>query len=420
MNAKNKSFSAKAPVQTIWNWMFLSIFFANMAMNLGQQMSNSLLSLYAKSLNTPADQIGQLMSLFALTALIFRFISGPAMNSFNRKKLLAIAMGFMAFSYLGFSFAPSISGATGIPVIMVLKGVRLVQGVGNAFGNACCLTIVSDVIPKEKFATGMGYYACAQIVSQAIGPSVGIFLRDIFGYSITYIIFAGIMIIAIFLASLVRLTPRVPVKFNLKLSNMIAKEALIPASITLLIAMGFTSINAFLLVYAEEKDIVGGSSFFTVYAITMLATRPWAGRMTDKYGFVKVAIPCVFLTAVSIAMIGFSTNLPMLLLAAFINAFGYGAVQPMLQSLCMKSVPAERRGSASATNYIGMDTATLIGPTLCGEVAKIAGYTSAMWLAMTIPIMASIILIFLTRKGIYNIEERFLQLAAYISKSALL
>lgn len=76
------------PPKTIWNVMFLSIFFANMALNMGQQMSNSLLSLYAKSLGSPADQIGQLMSMFAITALIFRFISGPAMNAFNRKNWL--------------------------------------------------------------------------------------------------------------------------------------------------------------------------------------------------------------------------------------------------------------------------------------------------------------------------------------------
>mgnify|MGYP002508163498 CR=1 FL=1 len=33
---------------------------------------------------------------FAVTALIFHFISGPAMNTYNRKKLLIISMGFMA------------------------------------------------------------------------------------------------------------------------------------------------------------------------------------------------------------------------------------------------------------------------------------------------------------------------------------
>lgn len=395
------------PPKTIWNAMFLSIFFANMALNMGQQMSNSLLSLYANSLGAPADEIGQLMSMFAVTALIFRFVSGPAMNAYNRRKLVGMAMSFMATAYLGFSFAPKIAPIIGVEAITILKCFRLIQGVGNAFGSACCLTIVSDTLPKDQFTTGMGYYSVAQVVAQAIGPTIGVFLRDSFGYNNTYIIIFCVMCVAIFTSTRVKLAPRKTIPFNLKLSNMIAKEAIIPAAITFLIAMGFTSINAFMLVYAEERGIQGGSLFFTIYALTLLATRPMIGKLTDKYGFVKVAVPSVFMTALSLAMIGFSTNTFMLLLAAFINAFGYGAVQPMLQSLCMKSVPTERRGSASGTNYIGMDSATIIGPSVCGIVADTFGYTPTMWLVMTVPILAGMVAIFLLRKPIEKIENQF-------------
>lgn len=95
--------------------MFISVFFASAAMNLSQQLSNSMLSVYADYVGAPPDQVGSLMSMFAITALIFRFISGPAMNAFNRKKLVQIAMTFFATAYLGFSFAPSIAAATGAP-----------------------------------------------------------------------------------------------------------------------------------------------------------------------------------------------------------------------------------------------------------------------------------------------------------------
>lgn len=401
-----ESASWEAP-KTIWNLMFLSIFFANMALNLGQQMSNSLLSLYANSLGAPADQIGQLMSMFAVTALIFRFVSGPAMNAFNRKRLVGMAMSLMAIAYLGFSFAPKIAPVVGVEAITILKCFRLIQGIGNAFGNACCLTIVADTLPKDKFTTGMGYYSVAQVVSQAIGPTVGVFLRDLLGYNNAYIVIFFVMCVAIFTSTRVKLAPRKVIPFNLKLNNMIAKEAIIPASITFLIAMGFTSINAFMLVYAEERGVAGGSWFFTVYAVTLLVTRPMVGKLTDKHGFVKVAIPAVFMTACSLVLIGVSTNTVMLLIAAFINAFGYGAVQPMLQSLCMKSVPTERRGSASGTNYIGMDSATIIGPYVCGIVADTFGYTPIMWVVMTVPILVGMIAIFVLRKPIQRIETNF-------------
>lgn len=395
------------PPKTIWNAMFLSIFFVNMALNLGQQMSNSLLSLYAKSMGTPADQIGQLMSMFAVTALIFRFISGPAMNSFDKKKLVALAMTCMATAYLGFSFAPKIAGAIGLETITVLKFFRAVQGIGNAFGNSCCLTIVADVLPKDQFTTGMGYYALAQVVAQSIGPTIGVFLRDLFGYNTVYIMFACMMILAIFASQMVKTAPHKGVPFKLRFDNMIAKEALVPAMVTFLVAMGFTTINAFLLVYAEERNIAGGSLFFTVYALTMLVTRPMVGKLTDKHGFVKVCIPSILAMALALVMIGYSTNTISLLLAAFVNAFGYGAVQPMLQSLCIKAVTPDRRGSASSTNYIFMDAATIIGPSVCGMVADAFGYVPLMWVCMTIPVLAGVLFVVITREKIKQIEESF-------------
>jgi MFS family permease len=190
---------------------------------------------------------------------------------------------------------------------------------------------------------------------------------------------------------------------------MVAKEALIPAGVTFLIAIGFTTINSFLLVYSEERGISNGSFFFTVYAVTMLATRPIVGKLTDKFGFVKVSIPAVFMTAASLFLIGQAHSTITLLVAAVVNAFGYGAVQPALQSLCMKSVVPERRGSASGTNYIAQDAATIVGPRICGWVANAAGYTPTMWNVMTIPVLLGIVFIVVFRNRINTIESEFAQ-----------
>lgn len=395
------------PPTELWNPMFLSVFCANLCFHMAQQSSNSLLSLYAKSTGAPASQIGQLMSMFAITALIFRFISGPAMNAFSRKKLLSMSTLIMTTAYLGFSLSPAIAGVLGVNDITVMKVFRTFQGIGNAFGSACFLTVVTDTLPKHKFTTGMGYYGCAQVIAQAIGPTVGVFLRDLVGYNMVYVIFACIMLGAFCAVQLIKPAPQKLVPFRLKLSNAVAREALVPAFITFLVGIGFTSINSFMLVYAEERGISGASLFFTVYALTLLVTRPTVGTLTDKYGFLKIAVPALMMTALSLALIGVSVNLPMLLLAAFVNAFGYGAVQPMLQSLCMKAVPSERRGSASSTNYIFYDCATIVGPSVCGLVANRMGYSPVMWLAMAVPVVCAVVFALLCGKKITRIETDF-------------
>lgn len=405
--AKNEEKVWKEP-EKLWNAMFISVFISSALFNLSGQMSNSLLSLYAKSTGAPADQIGQLMSMFALTALIFRFIAGPAMNAYNRKKLLQMAMCLFGTAYFGFSFSPKIAEITGINVIIVMKVFRLIQGIGNAFGNACMLTIVSDCIPKKSFSSGMGIYALAQAIGQAIGPTVGVAIRDAVGYNTTYIITGCMMVLSAVMVGIIVHTPnRASGKFVLNLDNMVAKEALIPAGICFLVNIGFTTINSFFLVYAEERGIANASLYFTVNALALMATRPMIGKINDAKGFVFIAIPGLLLTALSFVLIGNATQLWHLLVVAVINSLGYGAVQPSLQGLTMKCVPPERRGSASSTNFIAMDAATLIGPMIAGIVAKALGYVPAMWYAMAVPVLIGVVFTFVFRKYLNQVEDNF-------------
>ena len=383
----------------IWNKVFISVFFANMAFNLGQQMSNSLLAKYADSIGAPAGQIGILMGMFAVTALSLRFIAGPAMDTYNKKYLVMGAMGVMTIAYIGFSYSTSISG---------LMGFRLLQGCGNAFGNAACMAMVSEALPKEKFGTGIGYYSLAQVIVQAIAPTIGLYLVAWFGYSTTYLINGAIMLSAVFVASRIRIPFKRTGRFKINLNTIIAREALLPAGIIFLLAIGFTTINSFLIVYAGKRGIETNIGFFfTVYALTLLFTRPLVGRLTDRYGLVRVAIPAIICTAGSFFIISLASSLPLFLAAAFVNAFGFGACQPALMSVSMKSVPQNRRGSASSTNYIGMDTGTILGPIIAGFLAQHFGYV-AMWRFQTIPFILAIFFIFLKRKKIDKIEEDFL------------
>ncbi len=382
----------------IWNIVFLAIFFANVVSGLGMTMSNSMLSLYADSLGAPASQIGTLMGMFAITALIFRFVAGPAIDSFTRKYLLMGSMTISAMAFIGYSISKDISS------LMIF---RMLQGVGTAFGNACNLAMVADALPRSKFNTGMGYYSLAQVFSRAIGPTVGLWLASVCGYSKAYLLCAAVMLLAAAVAFRIQLPVRPRKPFKLKLHSIIAKEALVPTAITFCVAIGFTTLNAFLIVFAKNRGVVNGIGlFFTINALSMLVTRPAIGKLTDRLGFAKVGIPALMMTALSFLIISGATSLWVFLVAAFVNSFGYGAVQPAMNSLVMKSVPPERRGSASSTNLIGMDSATIIGPVIAGNVAQAFGYSS-MWIIMTIPILAGVLVVILFKYKISEIEKRF-------------
>ena len=170
--------------------------------------------------------------------------------------------------------------------------------------------------------------------------------------------------------------------------------------------MSYTCITAFLVLYGNLRGIDGMGYYFTVYAICLLASRPLYGVLSDHIGIGRVIPVGLLCFALSLFLVGIADSLSWYLVAAAIGAFGYGAVQPLLQSLSLRLAPSSSRGAASNTNYAGLDLGTLIGPTLGGGIigglqavgfAEIFSY-SAMYFVLIVPVLASLVVFLIFRK----------------------
>ncbi len=182
---------------TIWNKTFISIFVANMFLNLSKQMMSTLITKYADLLGASAVMVGVVSSAFAVTALIFKLIAGPVNDTFNRKYILMGSALVMAISYFGYGISSSVNH---------LIIFRLVQGAGQAFSATVCLALASDSLPTKKFAAGISYFSLGTVVCQTIGPTVGLALAESIGYSQTFYVGAGVMVMAAVMATRVHPT----------------------------------------------------------------------------------------------------------------------------------------------------------------------------------------------------------------------
>lgn len=385
---------------TIWNRTFLSIFIANMLMNLGLQMMNTLISKYAHYLGAGAAVVGMIASLYSLTALLFKVVSAPAIDAFNKKYVVIFSMLLLSFAFYGYSFSTTI---TSVAVF------RLLQGTGQAFSATCCLALASDALPANKLSSGLGIFALAQSFSQAIGPTVGLYLVQFTNYNITFATGATLTLFGALAATQLQTEYKKEKAFKISLHNIFAVEAAVPCAMVFFLAMAYSNINSFLIIFAESRGITANIGFFfTVYAVTLLFTRPFIGYLTDRWGLVKTAVPALACFALSFLLISMATAVWHFLLAAVISAFGYGGCHPALQSLCMKCVPKERRGAASSTNYIGTDLGNLAGPVLAGSIVQHFGY-EVMWRILLIPIGISVIILLVNKNYIKCVETDFVK-----------
>src|SRR5690606_31698366 len=75
------------------------------------------------------------------------------------------------------------------------------------------------------------------------------------------------------------------ISFKLKLSDLIEVNAIPIALISGLVGMAYGSILSFISVYANSLGLSAAASyFFLVFAIVMLAARPYVGRAFDSRG----------------------------------------------------------------------------------------------------------------------------------------
>lgn len=367
--------------EKIWNPLFAQLFIANACMTLSQQMMNSIVTVYADYLGAAAAMIGVVASIYSLTSLLFKLVAGPVIDSYNKRYVLAGTMSLMAISYFGYAMSHDVT---------TLVAFRLILGCGQAFTSSCFIAMVSMVLPKTKIGAGMGVFSMAQAASQAVGAPIALALVDGVGYINTFFIGTVITVVGVILALRIKVpfTKGAKVKINPK--NMFIKQAVMPGVIIFLMALTYFVSTSFLIVYGNQLEIEGIGYFFTVYAGCMLVTRPLIGKLTDRYGLVKILVPSMILFVSSYFIISFSTNLSMFLVAAVATSFGYGAIVPAIQSLCMKMVPPDKRGVGSATMFVGVDIGSLIGPIAAGAVADAFGY-AAMWRIMTIPVFIVVI-----------------------------
>ena len=387
----------KGKTVSIWNRMYTCAFIANLMLNFSQHIANTLISTYAAYLGAGAVLVGMISGLYFGVAFAARPVAGPVITLLDKKKIILFtyAMGVVT------NAAYAVAGT--VPMFIL---ARVLHGIQFAFVGSLNLTIASDSLPKEKLGSGIGIYGIGTSLAQAIGPTVGIAIRDWGtaawvekgGYTAVFLTAALVMLVALIPCTMIpsrKPTAEERAVIGKWYRNIVARETLLPALLMCFVSMSSILYTSYMVPYASELGVAGIGSFFTVYAVGLVATRPFFGKLSDKVGAGKVIVPGIICFALSFLIIGLSRGLPPLLLAAAFGAVGFGALNPIMQTVCIRTVTPERRGVASNTQYFGIDLGYFVGPLLAGMVYDRSGTYSVMYLVNGIVPLAVTLLLFL-------------------------
>lgn len=366
----------------LWNKWYITILLLSMVNHVASQLITPIVSKYAMSIGATMATAGTIVGLMSLAAMFARPFAGLSSDRINKKLIIAVTGAVTGVCMYLYSASKSVE---------MMAAVRFVHGISFSFSTVALLAFNTMFIPKDKIGEGIGWSVVTTTLATAMGPNLGLWLVDHFGYKACFAAAAIGTIIPnlCFLVVPNRQEPHVPgksAKFNV--NDFISLQIFPFALLTGLFSCCNGIVNSFLALLGDERGIKGVGVFFTAYSVILIVTRPITGKLYDQKGIKFIMYPSVALAGLSMLLLGKATSTWIVLLAGVLKALGQGTGAPSIQAHCLKKLGRDKAGVVSSTCYMGNDIGNTVGPAIGGLIASRAGYGS-----MFITIAVSVIVI---------------------------
>ena len=368
----NEAIPTKDPIFTkSFNLNFVINFFVYLCMYL----LIVVIAGYSKTEFHASDSLaGLVVGLFIVGSLIGRFITGKYVNSFGPKKILIFGLICLIITQLLYFIPGS---------VWFLMIVRLLNGIATAIATTATGTIAAYVTPPTRKSEGISLFSLSLVLGTAIGPFFGMLLMNSFSIQILFMICVILGVLSGLLSLFIKIDFKTVASKNdtsnrkaFSLGNFIAKEAIPVAIVMMLIGVTYAAILTYLQAFAVERNLVTAASYFFIfYAVASLVTRPIAGRLMDDKNENVVVYPAFIFLIISFAMLMFSFDGWVLLIAGIALGIGYGNLYSSMQAIAIKVSPSTKYGLATSTYFIGLDIGIGFGPSFLGLFTHMITYS---------------------------------------------
>lgn len=349
-------------MERLWTKPFIQMTVGMLFLFTGFYLLLPTLPLYIKHLGGSETQVGLAAGAFTLTAVVFRPMVGGLVDRYGRRAFYVWGLIFFVLSMYLYDWVGS---------ILLLLALRILHGASWAFSTTSIGTVITDLIPISRRGEGMGWYGMAMTVAMAIGPMLGTYIVSGYSFRTLFLVATGLSLIAFILAYMTRAPYQA--KPSAGRIQLVEKSVLPVTAAIFFLAVAYGGITTFLPLFAESIRVNPGT-FFLVYAVALTLIRPFAGKLSDRFGEAAVIIPSLVITAGALIVLSQSSGLSGLITAAILYGIGFGSAQPALQAATLRIAPENRRGAANASFMTAFDLGIGLGAILLGLVSESIGY----------------------------------------------
>lgn len=308
--------------------------------------------------------LGLIFSVFTLSAALSRLWSGKLADIIGRKKI--ILFGTLVTAICGgiYIFTSTITA------FFIL---RFIHGLSTGWRPTGSTTLLIDIAPPARMGEAMGILGVAGSSGMALGPALGSFLKEDFGFEPMFICSSIFGVIALLLSMLLKESHPVERKMKISDLNIFKGKTLdwstkMPSIITLLDTFSFGVIITTAPIIVANLGFKYKGLFHLVFVSASILTRIFSGKSSDRYGRVKMLKIGLLLLAVALLIIGFSVNQFMVVTGAIVLGVSIGINRPTVFAWTADLADPKNRAASMATMLLALEIGIGAGALISGTI----------------------------------------------------
>lgn len=305
------------------------------------QMFVPTLPLYITELGGSEVVVGAIVGLLSLGSIVSKIYFGKL--SATHSSLLVLRIGLVMATVVIFLYLPFWGFA-------FLGLVRLLQSIGLAGYVTGGQGVLSENTESTNRGFFFGLFTAMIGLGMMVGPLLGTFLAENYGYSILFggaALVVGVAAVLSFLMGRSADATQSALNKDYKPHPPWKNRNLLVVSGSMLFAatiMGATA--SMLALHARSVGIMNPSVFFVIFALTFTLGSSFSGFLSDRFGFSALIIPGFCLLIHGLLLLSFLNGLAIMVISAMLCGVGLGSVNTVLLAM----VPSYSVNEVDAAN----------------------------------------------------------------------
>ncbi len=382
---KSTCLSLTSQPQTLYSRNFVLLSLSNLLMATGFYFLMPTLPIYVVDvLKGTTSEVGYILSIYTLSALGARLVTGFAVDSHGRKLIYLLAFTLFAMLLGVYAVAHT---------LILLLVVRFVHGLVWGASTTAASTVIVDIVPAHRRGEAIGVYGLSFTLAMAFGPLLALIVLGNNRYTLMFLTAMGCAVAGLMLTGFVRFPeykkPAINRQFTFR--NIIAPKTLPMATVQLLFGITYGGLLSFITLYARQAGMEKPGSFFAVFAAGIAVSRIVSGKVFDLKGPALPVSAGLLSGTAGFFLLGMVATPSGILASAVLVGICMGVTMPTLQAMANNVVESHQRGAANATFITSFDLGIGAGSLLLGIIAKYTGLQFLYMLCGTIVAIAFVI-----------------------------